>query len=90
MLKRVLKEPNVIFIVVLTVSNVIIEIASPVDWRSQMMAWLYMLLTNAYVFSDVVVYKHRYFVIYISMMSVAINIYNFYGNTFGNWNSGVV
>ena len=90
MLKRVLKEPNVIFIVVLTVSNVIIEIASPVDWRSQMMAWLYMLLTNAYVFSDVVVCKHRYFVIYISMMSVAINIYNFYGNTFGNWNSGVV
>ena len=90
LLKRLLKEPNVVVIVILSLCNVIIEVVSPAYWDSQMMSVLYMLLMNAYVFSSALVCTRRYFVIFISIMSVALNIYNFYGNTFADWNDGTV
>ena len=39
---------------------------------------------------DVVKLKSRLFVIIIGSLSTVLNIYNIYGNTFGNWNKGVV
>ena len=39
---------------------------------------------------DVVKLKSRMFVIIIGSLSTVLNIYNIYGNTFGNWNKGVV
>ena len=39
---------------------------------------------------DVVKLKSRMFVIIIGTLSTVLNIYNIYGNTFGNWNEGIV
>ena len=45
---------------------------------------MYLLLT------DGLIYKSRYFVIAFGFGFFAISIFNLYGNTFGNWNVGVV
>ena len=45
---------------------------------------------NAFLFMDVVKLKSRMLVIICGSLSTVLNIYNIYGNTFGNWNKGVV
>ena len=45
---------------------------------------------NMFLFIDTVKLKSRMFVIIIGSLSTVLNIYNIYGNTFGNWNKGVV
>ena len=39
---------------------------------------------------DALKLKSRILVIFVGSLSTVLNIYNIYGNTFGNWNKGIV
>ena len=85
-----LQETNVVVIIILTILNWIIVIGQPMNSLSPIMGFIYMLAMNAFLFMDVVKLKSRMFVIICGSLSTFLNIYNIYGNTFGNWNKGVV
>ena len=89
-IKRLLQEANVVVIILLTILNWIIEIGRPMNALSPIMGFIYMALINAFLFMDAVKLKSRMFVIIIGSLSTVLNIYNIYGNTFGNWNKGIV
>jgi hypothetical protein len=89
-IKRLLQETNVVGIILLTILNWIIEIERPMNSLSPIMGFIYMLIMNAFLFMDVVKLKSRILVIIIGSFSTILNIYNIYGNTFGNWNEGIV
>ena len=57
MIKRLLKEPNVIVIAALSLCNLAIEIGRPRNSSSILNGILYLLIINAYVFSDAVISK---------------------------------
>ena len=88
--KRLLCEPNVIVIVVSTVCNCIIDIGQPKHPFSPILGIMYMLLANCFVVMDAVKVKSRVLVIVIGSIFTLLNIYNIYGNTFGDWNEGVI
>ena len=88
--KRLLCEPNVIVIVVLTVCNCIIDIGQPKHPFSPIFGIMYMLLANSFVFMDALKVKSRVLVIVIGSIFTLLNIYNIYGNTFGDWDEGVI
>ena len=75
-IKRLLTEPNVVIIIILTVLNWAIEIGRPNTPLSPIMGFIYMLATNVFVFMDVVKLKSRLFVIIIGSLSTVLNIYN--------------
>jgi len=88
--KRLLCEPNVIVIVVLTLCNCIIDIGQPNHAFSPIFGIMYMLIANCFVFMDALKVKSRVLVIVIGSIFTLLNIYNIYGNTFGDWNEGTV
>ena len=59
MIKRLLKEPNVIIIIVLTLFNWAIEIGRPYDSISPIFSFMYALCVNAFVVMDAVILKSR-------------------------------
>ena len=87
--KRLLKEPTVLSITALTIFNLFMEIVAPFPF-SVMYGIVYMILQIFYSFSDAIVYKGRALLILLGTLSVVLNIFNIYGNTFGDWNVGVV
>ena len=88
--KRLLHEVNVVCIVILTLCNCIIDIAQPLTPFSPIMGIMYVFLVNGFVFMDSLKVKSRIFVITIGSIFTLLNLYNFYGNTFGDWNEGVI
>ena len=88
--KRLLKETNVVVIVTLTAINWAIEIERPSAPLSPLNGLIYMLAMNAFVFIDAMKLKSRIFVIIIGSLCTILNINNIYNNTFENWNKGVV
>ena len=91
MVKRLVKEPNVVTIVVLTFCHLSIEIGRPRDPTfSPINALMYVLVTNSYVFMDALVSKSRYLVLGVGVLFILMNIYNLYGTTLGDWNVGLV
>ena len=91
MVKRLLKEPNVITIIVLTFCHLSIEIGRPRDpFFSPINALMYVLVTNSYVFMDALIAKSRFFVLGVGALFILMNIYNLYGTTLGDWNVGLV
>ena len=88
-IKRLLKEPSVLSIVALTSFNLCMEIFAPYPF-SVTYGLAYMLLQICYCFSDAVVYKSWKLVLCLGVLSVALNIFNIYGNTFGDWNADIV
>ena len=88
--KRLSKEPNVIIIVALTVFNLIVDIATSHDLLRPVLACLYLLAINTYVFTDALILKSRSFIICIGALFVILMVFNIYGNTFGDWSNGVV
>ena len=84
------QETNVVIIILLTILNWIIEIGRPMTPTSPIMGFIYMVAVNAFLFIDAMKLKSRIFVIIIGSLCTILNIYNIYGNTFGNWNKGIV
>ena len=89
-MKRLLKEPNVIFIVILTICNSIIEIFFPTSDFSAFNSFAYFLIINAFVFVDAIILKSRYMLIGVGFILVGLSLYNAYGNTFDKWNAGII
>ena len=90
MVRRLLKETNVVIIVSLTICNLIINIGMPTTSLSPVNAFMYMLVINAYLFIDAVIVKSRYMVIFIGLLFILLNFSNLYGNTLGTWDTGKV
>ena len=90
-IKRLMKETNVIVIFVLTVCNLVIDILRPTTpLISEIMGTLYLFSVSAFIFIDTVILKSRIFVILVGTIFTFLNVYNIYGYTFTNWNKGVV
>ena len=89
-MKRLLKEPNVIIIMVLSLCNWTIDIGRPLDSSSAVDGFIYMLLVNSFVLTDAVIIKSRYKIIGFGILFVALTVYNIYSNTLGDSNNGVV
>ena len=87
---RLLKAPNVIILVVLTLCNCAIDILRPSSSHSPVNGFMYMLLTNAYVFLDALRLKSRYIVLGIGILFVTFNLYLLFENTIGAWDHGVI
>ena len=90
MMKRLLKEPNVIIIVMLTVFNWAIEIGRPTDALSSIFGFMYALCVNAFVLIDAVMLKSRYFMIGCGFVFAVLSINNLYRRTLGNDDNGIV
>ena len=90
MAKRLLKEPIVIIVLVLAFCNFAIEIAKPAYSLSPIMGLLYMQITTAYVFLDSIVWKDRYFVIFLGTVFVFLHARNLYSTTLGDTDYGIV
>eukprot|EP00942_MAST-04A_sp_MAST-4A-sp1_P004888 g4888.t1 len=88
--KRLLTEPNVVIIIILTVLNWAIEIGRPVSPLSPINGFIYMVGVNTFVFMDAIKLKSRLFVIIIGSISTFVNINNIYNRVFGNSSKGVV
>ena len=90
MMKRLLKEPNVIIIMVSSVCNWAIEIGRPLTSLSAVNGFMYTLIVNWFVLMDAVTLKSRYLIMGIGILCVALNVYNLYTRTLGDANNGVV
>ena len=90
MAKRLLKEPIVIIVLVLAFCNFAIQIARPAYSLSPIMGLLYMQITTAYVFLDSIVWKDRYFVIFLGTVFVFLHVRNLYSTTLGHADYGIV
>ena len=76
--KRLLRETNVVMILVLALCNWSIDIARPATSLSPVLGLIYMLSVSAFVFLDAVKVKSRVFVIVVGILFVLMNINNIY------------
>ena len=90
MIQRLLKEPKVIILVMLTFSNLIIDCYEARTVLTPFMSCLYLLVINTFVFVDAVVRKSRFLLLGVGALVVILGTYNVYGTTFSNWDKGVV
>ena len=88
--KRLLRETNVVIILVFGLCNWSIDIARPAHSLSPVNGLIYMLIVSAFVFVDAVKVKSRVFVIVVGILFVLININNIYNLIFTDWDQGVV
>ena len=88
--KRLVRETNVVIILVLALCNWSIDIALPADPVSPLNGFFYTLIVSTFVFVDAVKIKSRMFVIAIGIIFVLANINNVYNLIFGDWDQGVV
>ena len=88
--KRLLREPNVVLILLYTLCNWIIDTMQPGHSFSSINGFLYALVANGFVFMDALKLKSRILVISIGILFTLLNIYNIYLNTFGNSNEGLI
>ena len=88
--KRLFKEPNVIIIVVLTLCNLVIDIGRPHSSFSAINGFMYLLIINAFVFTDALILKSRYLIVGFGILFVVLSFYNLYEYTFGSWDNGIV
>ena len=88
--KRLLREPNVVVILVLALCNWSMDIARPIHSLSWLNGLIYILTVSAFVFLDAVKVKSRVFVIVCGTLFVLMNVNNIYHLIFGNWDQGVI
>jgi len=89
-MKRLLRESNVVMILIFGLCIWSIGIARPKDAYSSVMGLIYLLAVSAFVFLDAVKVKSRVFVIVVGILFVLINVINIYNLTFGDSDQGVV
>ena len=90
MIKRLLKEPKVIILVMLTIFNLFIDCHTSRTQLTPLLAALYLIVVNSFVFVDAVVRKNRFLLLGVGALVVILGMYNAYGCTFGDWDNGVV
>ena len=90
LIKRLLKEPNVVILLVLTLCNWAIDIGKPAIAFSPVMGFMYVLVTCAFVFFDAVIIKSRYMVLGVGVLFFISNVYLLYSSTLGKSNIGTV
>ena len=73
-----------VIIFISSLCNLAIEISRPYNPYSPINGFLYMGLMNAYVFSDAVVSKSRYFILGMGILTLSLSIYNVYTRTFAD------
>ena len=88
--KRLLREMNVIVILVFGLCNLSIDIVIPGNSFSAILGFFYFLLVSSFVFGDAIKIKSRVFLIVVGILFVLININNIYHLIFGDWDQGVV
>ena len=88
--KRLVREPNVVIILVLALCNWSIDIALPADPLAPLNGFFYLIIVSTFVFVDAVNVKSRMFMIAIGIIFVLVNINNVYNLIFGNWSQGVI
>ena len=76
-MKRLLRESNVVIIIILALCNWMIDIARPATLFSSSIGFTYVLVVFVFVFLDAVKVKSRMFVIAIGIIFVLLNIYVF-------------
>ena len=81
--KRLLREVNVVVIISLTIFNWVIDMSF-----QPLMGLIYLLCVNSYIFTDALKLKSRVFVIIIGSLHVMVNAFNIYGCTFEEWHRG--
>jgi hypothetical protein len=88
--KRLLQEPNVIIITMLSLCIVAIDFLVPTTRTSPMFGLLYMLLVISFAFYDVIKMKSRAIVLIVGFFFTLNNLYVIYDYTFNKNNIGVV
>jgi hypothetical protein len=88
-MKRLLKEPNVIIIIAYGICEVVINIVKPYNALSPINGGIFFLVVLAVVFIDSVKVKSRVMVIIFFSIFTFLNIYNIYDNTIGTNAVGV-
>eukprot|EP00944_MAST-04C_sp_MAST-4C-sp1_P015967 g15967.t1 len=88
--KRLLREINVVILLVLILCNCIIDVARPRNPVSPLNGIFYMVLVFAFVFLDAIKVKSRVFVLVIGVLFVLLNINAIYHFIFGDWSQGIV
>ena len=87
--KRLLREMNVIIILVLGVCNCVINIVRPRDSLDSALGLVYILAVSGFVFLDAIKTKSRMFTIIIGTLFILINFYSIYDRIFGDADQGV-
>jgi len=90
MIKRLLKESNVLMIALLSLCNWAIDIGKPDNSLSSIYGFVYLLIVNTFVFSDALILKSRYMILSFGVLFVALNMFNLYYHTLGTWAKGTV
>lgn len=88
-IKRLLREPNVILIFLLSLANLGVDIARPSSPFSWAYALLYILTIVPFIFVDAIQVKHRSFAIFLGFVFLWLNCRNFYENTIGDASYGI-
>ncbi len=88
--KQVLKESNVVFMILLSTSVFIIDCLRPMTSMSPLMGFIYMTVTYMLVFLDALKMKSRIFLLIVGTLCIMLNCYNVYGETFLNWDMDIV
>ena len=89
-MKRLLRESNVVMILVFGLCKWSIDIARPATPFSPVTGLIYLLGVSAVVFLDAVKVKSRMFVITIGIMFVLINVFGIYQRIFTDLDQGIV
>ena len=88
--KRLLRETNVVVILVLGLCNFSIDVVRPAHSLSPANGLMYALIVSAIVSLDAVKVKSRMFVMVVGILFVVGTVREIYDNIFGDSNQGVV
>jgi len=88
-LKRLLKEANIIMILLLALCNFAIDVGLASDSLEYLYGLVYLFLVIFFIFLDATKLKSRQFLLIIVFNFVVLNLFNIYGNTFRGWNQDI-
>ncbi len=88
--KRLLRETRVVIIIILSLCNLVIDVARPSRSLSPILGLMYMLLVSVFLFLDAVKVKSRVFVMVVGIIFVLANISSIYSLIFGDSSQGVI
>ena len=89
-IKRLLKETNVVIIIILAIFNWAIDIAQPFHTLSPIMGLVYLIGVTSFLLMDALKLKSRIFVIICGSIFIVLNLWNIYNHIFGDTSNGVV
>ena len=90
MIKRLLREPNIVCIILLAVLNFIIELRSTWSEIAWFYGFVYMLIVFTFISVDALKIKSRAVVLVFGSCFIIINAFNIYNCIFGDSGVGVV